>query len=59
MLNKLSSLLCRHQETQLKKLRDENDELRKKLVAKQEHINKTNAYWKSKMMTKREVSKSL
>jgi hypothetical protein len=58
MLNKLSGLLCRHQENLVKKLQEENDELRKKLVAKQEHINKTNAYWKSRMV-KKEVSKSL
>lgn len=56
MLNRLSSLLCKHQETQLKKLQQENEELRKKLIEKQEHINKTNAYWKSKMVNRSQKS---
>lgn len=33
----------------IKKLQEENFELKQKLNEKQEHINKTNAYWKKKM----------
>lgn len=33
----------------IEQLERENKELREKLVERQEHINKTNAYWKKKM----------
>lgn len=33
----------------IKKLESENKELKEKLIEKQEHINKTNAYWKKRM----------
>lgn len=34
---------------QVEKLQKENELLKAKLEEKQEHINKTNAYWKKKM----------
>jgi|694.fasta_scaffold14722_20 hypothetical protein len=33
----------------IEQLESENKELKEKLVEKQEHINKTNAYWKKRM----------
>ena len=45
-LNWLTKLLPFKRIEQLEK---ENSELKEKLVERQEHINKTNAYWKKKM----------
>ena len=33
----------------IQELEQENKDLKDKLVEKQEHINKTNAYWKKRM----------
>lgn len=38
---------------ELRALEKENEALKAKLEEKQEHINKTNAYWKKKMYEKR------
>lgn len=38
---------------ELRALEKENEALKAKLEEKQEHINKTNAYWKKKMHEKR------
>lgn len=35
--------------TRIKLLETENSQLREKLAEKQEHINKTNAYWKRRI----------
>ncbi len=35
--------------SRVKVLEQENKELREKLVERQEHINKTNAYWKRRI----------
>jgi hypothetical protein len=37
----------------IEQLQNENDLLKKKLQEKQEHINKTNAYWKQKFYEKK------
>jgi len=37
----------------IKNLQSENEELRQKLQEKQEHINKTNSYWKKKFFSKK------
>lgn len=34
---------------QIEDLKQENKKLQEKLLEKQEHINKTNAYWKKKL----------
>jgi TolA-binding protein len=36
----------------LEKLETENLQLQEKIIQKQEHINETNRYWKSKMYAK-------
>ena len=36
-------------ENKCKELEKENAELKAKLIEKQEHINKTNAFWKKKL----------
>lgn len=46
MFNWLTKLLPFKRIEQLEK---ENSELKEKLVERQEHINKTNAYWKKKI----------
>jgi hypothetical protein len=45
-LNWLKKLLS---SKKIEELEKENSELKEKLVERQEHINKTNAYWKKKM----------
>jgi hypothetical protein len=45
-LNWLKKLLS---SKKIEELERENSELKEKLVERQEHINKTNAYWKKKM----------
>lgn len=43
MLGKIKDFFKSDKEKELEK---ENEKLKKKLLEKQEHINKTNAYWK-------------
>lgn len=45
----LKEILCKKESEEIKKLKQENDELKAKLVEKQEHINKTNSYYKKKI----------
>jgi peptidoglycan hydrolase CwlO-like protein len=37
----------------IKHLQNENEKLKQKLQEKQEHINKTNSYWKNKVFSKK------
>lgn len=46
MINWLTSLFCKNRINELEK---EVKDLKVKLEEKQEHIDKTNAYWKKKM----------
>lgn len=44
--------------TRVKVLEKENNDLREKLVERQEVINKTNAYWKKKLYDVQKKAKS-
>ena len=46
LIDKLRGSNC---EEDIERLAQENEELKQKLVEKQEHINKTNAYYKKKI----------
>lgn len=46
LIDKLKGSSC---EEDIERLTQENETLKQKLVEKQEHINKTNAYYKKKM----------
>lgn len=46
LIDKLKGVSC---EEDVERLTHENEKLKQKLVEKQEHINKTNAYYKKKM----------
>ncbi len=46
LIEKLKGNSC---EEDIQRLTQENEQLKQKLVEKQEHINKTNAYYKKKM----------
>lgn len=43
MITWIKNLLCG---STINKLREENEQLRLRLQERQEHINKTNSYWK-------------
>lgn len=45
----LEDLFCKRQTQELEKLKEENKVLKQKLEEKQEHINKTNSYYKKKL----------
>jgi predicted RNase H-like nuclease (RuvC/YqgF family) len=45
----LEGLFCKKQTEKLEKLEEENKALKQKLEEKQEHINKTNSYYKKKL----------
>ena len=51
----LENFFCKKKIEEIKKLKEENEELKQKLIEKQEHINKTNSYYKKKLY---EINKS-
>ena len=58
-LNFLSTNKVKELQEENENLKTELKECSEKLVEKQEHINKTNAYWKRKMHTKSKKQKDL